>query len=83
MSDNRSSLMREVQIAHFSLIEANLYLDTHPYDSEALKALEYYSEKLACATKRYEEECAILTAGSADGVPFDWVKSPFPWEMDC
>lgn len=83
MNDKRSALMREVQIAHFSLIETNLYLDTHPYDCEAMKALEYYGEKLACAIEKYEEECGSLTAGSVTDVPFDWVKTPFPWEMDC
>ena len=83
MNDKRASLMREVQIAHFSLIETNLYLDTHPFDCEALKALEYYSEKLACAIEKYEEEIGSLTVGAITDVPFEWVKTPFPWEMDC
>ncbi len=76
-------LMKEVQMAHFSLIEANLYLDTHPCDAEALKALEYYSEKLAVAIAKYEEECGPLFASSDTNAPFEWVKKPFPWEAEC
>jgi spore coat protein JB len=76
-------LMREVQIAHFSLIETNLYLDTHPCDTEAIKALEYYGERLKEAVKRYEEECGMLAVTNYDGGDFDWVKKPFPWETEC
>lgn len=76
-------LMKDVQIAQFSLIEANLYLDTHPYDQEAVKALEYYASKLASAISKYEEECGPLYASSSTEAPFEWVKKPFPWEAEC
>ena len=82
MNESRYSLMREVQIAHFALIEANLYLDTHPYDCEAMKALERYSESLAKAIEKYEENCGSLSADSITTIPFDWVKTPFPWETE-
>ncbi len=83
MKERNVSLMRDVQIAHFSLIETVLYLDTHPCDEEALKALEYYSDKLALAMAKYEEECGALHADSLTDKPFDWVKTPFPWELEC
>ena len=75
--------MRQVQMAQFALIEANLYLDTHPCEGEAIKALEYYAEKLASAVKNYENECGMLRVESLDGGEFDWVKTPFPWETEC
>ena len=83
MTDNRSTLMKEVQMARFSLVETNLYLDTHPYDCEAMMALEYYGEKLSAAIEKYEEECGALFADSVTSIPFDWVKNPFPWEVEC
>lgn len=83
MNDNRAALMKEVQIAQFSLIETNLYLDTHPCDEDAMKALDYYAEKLSDAMEKYEEQFGSLTAGSCIGTPFDWIKEPFPWETEC
>ena len=80
---NTDALMREVQIAQFSLIETRLYLDTHPCDTEAVNALAYYSEKLSAAVDRYEKECGMLTAEGFDREDFDWVKHPFPWETEC
>ena len=82
MNDMRNSLMRDVQIAQFYVIETNLYLDTHPYDCEAMKALEIYREKLAIAIEKYEEHCGALFAESITDIPFDWVKTPFPWETE-
>ena len=81
MMDN--TLMKDVQMAQFSLIETNLYLDTHPCDTEALNALGYYGEKLAAAIVKYEEECGPLYASSSISSPYEWVKKPFPWEMEC
>ena len=83
MSDKKYDLLKDVQIAQFALIETNLYLDTHPEDTEALKALEYYAEKLARAIERYEDECTSLTAEARTNLPFEWVKAPFPWEIEC
>ena len=83
MNGNRNTLIKDVQMATFSLIETNLYLDTHPYDCEAMKALEYYAQKLAEAIEKYEEECGALYVGSVTTLPYDWVKTPFPWELEC
>ncbi len=81
MNDN--TLMKEVQMAQFSLVETNLYLDTHPDDTEALKAIEYYGERFAVAVEKYETECGALYAATASSAPFDWIKKPFPWETEC
>ncbi len=82
MNKNRESLMRDVQISQFALVEANLYLDTHPDDCEAMKAIIDYSEKFSCAVEKYQENCGPLFADSSDSVPFEWVTSPFPWETE-
>ena len=82
MNAVKVSLMRDVQTAQFALIETVLYLDTHPYDCEAMKALEKYREKYAEAVEKYEESCGALYAASISDIPYDWVKTPFPWETE-
>ena len=82
--NNQSKLLKEVQIASFAVVETNLYLDTHPYDTVALAALEKYSEKRKEAIKRYEELYGPLFPFSVYGESdyYKWVKDPFPWEKE-
>ena len=40
-NSTRQTLMKRVQMYEFALVEANLFLDSHPDDQEALK---YYSK---------------------------------------
>ena len=92
-TDNKSKrrLMRDVQIATFSAIDTALYLDTHPYDTEALAALSRYCAEKAAATERYEAEygpisvCSCSAQDERDGKRyFRWALSPMPWELeDC
>ena len=81
--------MRELQIACFSVVETTLYLDTHPYDKEALNALAEYCEKERLAKAAYEAEFGPLTscACSAQNAEcerpcFTWALSPMPWEPE-
>ena len=81
--------MREIQIASFSAIETALYLDTHPYDREALAALKKYCVAKEEATARYEAAygpitfCACNGAEDGDSRPyFKWALSPMPWEIE-
>ena len=39
-----ASLLREVQMAEFALVEANLFLDTHPTDANALEYFCKYKQ---------------------------------------
>ncbi len=80
---SRSKLINEIQIAGFAAVEANLYLDTHPYDTEALNALERYSEARLAAIDEYESLYGPLFAfGNGDSDSYQWVKDPFPWEKE-
>ena len=43
---NRSELLRAIQIADFALTEANLFLDSHPDDENALRYYAKYKARL-------------------------------------
>ncbi len=86
---SRQNALREVQIASFSAIETALYLDTHPYDGEAMAALKKYCAAREAATAAYESEfgpitvCACSTAVEEGSRPyFKWALSPMPWEIE-
>lgn len=78
---DRKELLHNVQKTSFALVEANLYLDAYP---ECTEALEYFGEIKAeneAARKAYEEHCGPLTATSNYNDSWQWVKTPWPWEI--
>ena len=81
-SSNGASLLRKIQEIDFSLYETVLYLDAYP---ECPEALAYYHSLLSrrrALVAQYEREVGPLTAfGNDSQTSWDWIKSPWPWQM--
>lgn len=80
---DKKVLMQNIYELGFVLTETNLYLDTHPDDTEAI---EYYTQM----KEKYHE---YMTKYSDYHGPLDkmhmsndnywmWVATPMPWEME-
>lgn len=85
MKHSRKELLCEIQIATFEAVETNLFLDTHPYDMEALNALRKYELKRNEAIAEYENLFGPILAYGAPGCDensYRWVLDAFPWEME-
>ena len=78
----REALMRKIQALSFAKVEAELYLDTHPADSEMLKKREQYSNELAPLVMSYEQKYGPLRINEAAANKWSWVKDPWPWDME-
>ena len=78
----RERCLRNIQTLGFVLVDTNLYLDTHPCDSSALCYFQEQQQRLAESVVEYEERYGRLTAvGAPVGERWDWVDSPWPWEL--
>lgn len=76
----REALLKRVQVADFALIEARLFLDTHPSDAAAK---EYYRKHFAqseAARREFESKYGPLLENSENGAGADWISDPWPWE---
>ncbi len=81
---DKKNLLDCVRAAHFAMLEAGLYLDTHPYDTEALKKFEVYRLKYKEFVKQFEEQYGPLTlCGDFGSDGFDWINDPWPWEKEA
>lgn len=75
-----NSVLAQISKLTFAVIEAALFLDTHPGDKDALS---YYKEALGHLTtlkKQYIESghsLSITDTGSFD----DYSNGPWPWEV--
>lgn len=83
-NSNRQTLMKRVQMYEFALVEANLFLDSHPDDQEALKYYSKYAGLLQEAKAAYEKQFGSLTPAAADGATrWSWVDDPWPWDLQA
>lgn len=81
--NERETLLYQVMQYKFALIELNLYLDTHPNDTEMINLYNQYLdiEKKMC--DKYESMYGPLTLDSnyLDKNNWVWKNSPWPWEV--
>ena len=83
---SRKELMDKINQYSFAMNEANLFLDTHPFDADALAYFQKYRELRVEAVKEYAQYYAPLAIDYAvcDKTPWSWVNEPWPWEgVDC
>lgn len=81
MNIEQEKMLKEVMALDFSIIELNLYLDTHPGDRRALAIYNNYVHKLMMLKSTYEKLYGPLTARcSYSAYPWKWIDSPWPWE---
>lgn len=80
----RRTLLDRVQMYEFAVIEANLYLDTHPQDQDALKYHDKYANLLEQAKAEYEKQFGTLNPMKANnGTRWSWVDDPWPWDLNA
>lgn len=78
-----NNLLRAIQMYDFYLYELNLYLDTHPNDSQALALFKKYTMLKNAAYETYIEKYGPITADQSSDDKFNWVDDPWPWERSA
>ncbi len=79
MSENENAC-RNVQKTCFALIDAGLFLDTHPDNASALAYFNKIKPEAAQAAETYEKNFGPLTKDSVNRSDWAWCKGPWPWE---
>jgi spore coat protein JB len=76
-------LLRQLQEIDFTLLELNLYLDTHPNDLQAIQQFNGLSERRAQFRQTYETQFGPLYnfGLSFNQYPNGWNEGPWPWEV--
>lgn len=78
----RGCLQKSLAAYDFALLEMNLYLDTHPQDTEALELVQVYRQKRAELIDLYESRYGayVVTPADVEGTSWTWVNDPWPWD---
>lgn len=79
--DGRKALLKEVMAADFTLIDLNLYLNTHPYDARVIALFNSCAVKAKQLREMFEAKYGPLCITSPIAkCPWSWIESPWPWE---
>ncbi len=79
----RDKALRQIQEYDFALTEANLFLDNHPQDAQALAYYQRFRTLSENATMEYEKKYGPLKmTGICSDTFWDWVRTPWPWEWE-
>lgn len=83
MSELYYQLLHEIQQIDFVCLELNLYLNTHPDDSNAINQFNLYSMKSKELKTEFEALFGPLTnfGNSYSKYPWSWAESPWPWQV--
>ena len=77
----RDAALRKLSAAQFAAWDLHLYLDTHPWDTQALGAFEQATARAARLRTEYEDAYGPLTVSAAGA---GWCKGPWPWDyQEC
>ena len=79
--NEREALMRKIQEYGFAAYDWNLYLDTHPYDKNAIAMYHKMSKKARECMDMYNSKFGPLYAHeSKDMIFWNWIDMPWPWD---
>lgn len=79
--NNKEELMKKIMAYDFKLYDLGLYLDTHPFDEEALCMYQNLVNDAEDLKDEYEEKYGPLKQkAGADDCEWKWIKNPWPWE---
>lgn len=83
LDDQYYEWLQQIQEADFVLVELTLYLDTHPFDKQALEQFNQFSHYSRQLKARFEEKYGPLLqyGNSPGGSEWKWSQTPWPWQV--
>ena len=79
--NEREYMLKELQALDFKLYDLQLYLDTHPFDEEALCLYPNTADEAMDKREEYEAKYGALTPEvAATDSEWTWIQNPWPWE---
>ena len=80
----KDQMLHEIGIVSFVLVELTLYLDTHPFDREAMEYFNHYSRIKNQMEKEFSQKFFPLNMSMAESSKeWRWGAAPLPWEGGC
>lgn len=84
MNQEGMRMLKDISIVDFVLVDLTLYLDTHPYDQNAMEYFNHYSRIKNRMSREFSMKYFPLTKDMAESnKEWRWGSAPLPWEGEC
>lgn len=82
--NSRNEMLRDIGIVDFVLVDLMEYLDTHPFDRNAIEYFNHYSKIKNQMMKEFSQKYFPLVKDLAESnQEWRWGMAPLPWEGGC
>ena len=81
--NEREMALKKIGMLKFALVDIDLFLDTHPGDTEVLRLRDEYERQLRPLEETFEKKFGPLTKSENDTNTWTWVKDPWPWDTEA
>lgn len=82
-SSERNRMIKDISVVDFALVELTLYLDTHPFDKQAMEYFNHFARIKEQMMKDFSSRYFPLTKdNSYDTKQWSWALAPMPWESE-
>lgn len=82
--NHKEQMLKDINVVDFTVIELALFLDTHPYDRNALEYYNHYNRIRTQLKKEFSKTYYPLTMELAEcSQEWKWAMAPLPWEGVC
>ena len=85
LTDERQRDLYNVQQACFAAHDANLYLDTHPNDSNMIRLYNNYKNEEKRLLDSFEKKYGPINLSDSSELneaPWKWINNPWPWNKE-
>ncbi len=77
----REKRLKEIQELDFRMLDLQLFLDTHPFETKAVEEFNSASKKLGAMKTHYERLYGpLMLTGDNYTTPWQWIEGPWPWQ---
>ena len=84
LSQEGMRMLNDIRIVDFVLVDLSLYLDTHPFDQEAMEYFNHYVRIKNKMSRDFSMRFFPLTTDQAESKKeWIWGAAPLPWEGEC
>lgn len=83
-SNEQAEILTNIDSLEFAMQDLNLYLDLNPNDSKMIELYNYYLKQYKDFMNVYQNKFGpiVLECDALKGNRWDWINSPWPWEVN-
>lgn len=79
--NERSALLKKANAFAFAAHEWNLYLDTHPTDTDGIMMFKRMTEQAKKYRKEFEAKFGPIEVSASNNPDcWEWLENPWPWD---